>query len=69
MPTNRPGYRDLPRCYGTRDAECAGRGCLWERGCAAETWVEPRELVDGVRRKATGVLVIPIARNVMRSSK
>lgn len=62
MPTNRPGYRDLPRCYGTRDAECANRGCLWERGCAAETWVEPREMVCGARRKVTNVFSSPFTR-------
>ena len=41
--------RDLPQCYGTRDGACANRGCLWERGCAAETWTAPRERVGGGR--------------------
>ena len=69
MPTNPPWYKDLPRCYGTRDAQCANRGCLWERECAADTWVEPRELVEGVRRKVTDVFSSPCVRGNGRGEK
>ena len=47
MPRGGGSRRDLPQCYGTRDEMCANRGCLWERGCAAETWTATREWVDG----------------------
>lgn len=50
MPRGGGSRRDLPQCYGTRDGECAGRGCMWERGCAAETWTAPREWAGGGRR-------------------
>ena len=50
MPMGGGSRRDLPQCYGTRDGACAGQGCMWERGCAAETWTAPRERVDGGRR-------------------
>lgn len=50
MATHSKGIHGLPQCYGTRDAECANRGCMWDRGCAAETWTAPREWVDGERR-------------------
>ena len=54
MPRGGGSRRDLPQCYGTRDAQCAGQGCLWERGCAAETWTAPRERVDGGRHGRRG---------------
>ena len=49
MPRGGGSRRDLPQCYGTRDGACAGQGCMWERGCAAETWTAPREWADGGR--------------------
>lgn len=50
MATHSKGLHGLPPCYGTRDEACANRGCMWERGCAAETWTAPRERSDGGRR-------------------
>ena len=69
MPTNPPWYRDLPQCYGTRDETCANRGCLWGRGCAAETWTAPRELVGGVHRKVTDVFSSPCVSGSGRGEK
>lgn len=50
MATHSKGIHGLPQCYGTRDTECANRGCMWERGCAAETWTDPREWTADGRR-------------------
>lgn len=50
MATHSKGIHGLPQCYGTRDGTCANRGCMWERGCAAETWTAPREWAAGGRR-------------------
>lgn len=50
MATHSKGLHGLPQCYGTRDGTCANRGCMWERGCAAETWVAPRERTADGRR-------------------
>ena len=69
MPRGGGSRRDLPQCYGTRDEMCANRGCLWERGCAAETWTAPRELVGGVHRKVTDVFSSPGVRGNGRGEK
>ena len=42
---------------------------MWERGCAAETWIEPREVVGGVRRKVTDVFSSPCVRGNGRGEK
>ena len=54
MPRGGGSRRDLPECYGTRDGTCAGRGCLWERGCAAETWTRPPDGRFGARHGRRG---------------
>ena len=69
MPRGGGSRRDLPQCYGTRDGACAGQGCMWERGCAAETWTAPREVVGGVRRKVTDVFSSPCVLGSGRGEK
>lgn len=63
MPKGGGSRRDLPQCYGTRDGTCANRGCMWERGCAAETWTAPRELLNGERRVIRDSMHADLLRN------